>query len=60
MTAEQITIKIEFENTETNTTETFVNKTTTEPISLDTTISTVLEAQQIVNTQLTDKIKQSK
>ena len=60
MTTEQITIKIEFENTETNTTETFVNKTTTEPFSLDTTISTVLEAQQIVNTQLTDKIKQSK
>lgn len=58
--SEQITIKIEFQNKETNTTETFINKTTNEPITIDSTISTVLEAQQIVNTQLTEKIKQLK
>ena len=58
--SEQITIKIEFQNKETNTTETFIDKTTNEPITIDSTISTVLEAQQIVNTQLTEKIKQSK
>ena len=60
METEQITIKIEFENTQTQTTEVFTEQTTSNPITLDTTIDSVLDAQKIVNAQLTEKIKSQK
>ena len=51
---------IEFENTTENTSEVLVNQQTEQPITIDTTIESVLEAQQFVNSTLTEKMKQQK
>ena len=55
-----VTLQIEFENTVEQTKETFVRKEKSEQVTIDDTIENVLEAQNIVNTQLTEKMKQKK
>ena len=51
---------ITFTSNETNTNETLINQSNDETITIDTSIDLIKQAQDIVNQQLTEKIKNSK
>ena len=59
-TENQITIKIEIEQTATETTDVLFEQTSNEQVTIDTSLENIHIAQNIVNTKLTEMIKQTK